>query len=77
LVESVISDVCISEVPGINNCHLSSESKEVKGVKKEIHKIITEGVNFPAMWSFDFIDKNTIDCNDVSEIYNIYGVIIV
>ena len=53
---------------------MSIVKKEEKGVKKEIPQIITEGVNFPAIWNFDFIDKNTIDCNDVSEIYNIYGV---
>jgi len=74
LVESVISDVCISATPGIYNCFLTSENKEVGGVKKEVFKIITEGLNYPAMFNFDFIHKNSIDCNDVSEIITIYGV---
>mmetsp|Transcript_77264 Transcript_77264/g.89944 ORF Transcript_77264/g.89944 Transcript_77264/m.89944 type:complete len:373 (-) Transcript_77264:164-1282(-) len=70
LVENTLADVCVSETPGINRCFVVKS----RAGNKDKFQIQTEGVNFKAIWNLEFVKKNTIVCNDICEIYEIYGI---
>ncbi|ODV83616.1 hypothetical protein CANARDRAFT_9435 [[Candida] arabinofermentans NRRL YB-2248] len=68
IVENVCRKVVVRQVPRIGRC-LHPESEQGKRI------LITEGVNFQAMWEHDaFIDVNGISCNDVYAVLKTYGV---
>lgn len=68
LLEDVCRKVVVREVPKIERC--LRPSKHDAG-----RVLVTEGVNFGAMWLEDlFIDVNGIMSNDVSAVLHTYGV---
>lgn len=72
LMVNIVEDICrksvIREVPKIDRC-VHPEAENGKRI------LITEGVNFQAMWDQDaFIDVNGITSNDVYSVLKTYGV---
>jgi len=67
LVERVADTYIVSQIPGIEQAYI--ETKEGK------YTIITNGVNIQEMWNFDDqIDVNSISCNHIHKIKEIYGI---
>lgn len=69
LMVNIVEDICnkcvVREVPHIGRCIHEQDSRE----------LVTEGVNFPAMWEHDaFVDVNKVTSNDVAAVLNVYGV---
>lgn len=68
VVEAVCHQVVVREVPRIERCLRPPNHKDGR-------VILTEGVNFKAMWLEDlFIDVNGILSNDVAAVLRTYGV---
>ncbi|CCH61247.1 hypothetical protein TBLA_0E01930 [Henningerozyma blattae CBS 6284] len=72
LMVNIVEDVCrksvIREVPNIERCVYPEANNGDRS-------LITEGVNFQAMWDQDtFIDVDKITSNDVSAVLRTYGV---
>lgn len=70
LIEELCRKVVVRQIPQIGRClHPPPEQHNGNRV------LITEGVNFHAMWDEDaFIDVNTITANDVVAVLRTYGV---
>lgn len=72
LMVNIIEDLCrkfvVREIPNIGRCLHPNNDKAQR-------VLITEGVNFRAMWEEDlFIDVNGIRSNDISAVLKTYGV---
>ncbi|KAK7204850.1 hypothetical protein BZA70DRAFT_248940 [Myxozyma melibiosi] len=70
IIESVCRSVVVREIPKIGRCMRVAPAK---GSTKRF--LVTEGVNFPAMWEQDdFINVDGIRSNNIAEVLRVYGV---
>lgn len=72
LMVNIVEDVCkkcvVREVSNIGRCLRPAAEQGVR-------QLITEGVNFQAMWEHDsFVNVNNIRANDVAAVLRVYGV---
>lgn len=72
LMVNIVEDVCkkcvVREVPSIGRCLRPSSDDDNR-------HLVTEGVNFQAMWEHDsFINVNNIRANDIAAVLKVYGV---
>ncbi len=65
IVEQICKDCVVREVHNIGRCLHEEGSRS----------LVTEGVNFPAMWEHDsFLDVDKISSNDIAAVLSVYGV---
>lgn len=65
IVEDICKDCVVREVENIGRCLHEEGSRD----------LVTEGVNFQAMWEHDtFLDVDKISSNDVAAVLRVYGV---
>lgn len=66
VIERLLKATIMRQTKGIN--------RAVVVIKNERPYIQTEGVNFKAVGSLDFIDQNTTSSNDIQAIYHTLGI---
>lgn len=70
IVQKLLQNTIVREIKPIQNVVAIHHNK--KG--EQYYYLHTEGVNYKAIASLDFIDANRINSNDIAAIYRTYGV---